>query len=422
MKFRIKLLTFLLFLLGMSAFSQHAVNSTLIKADKLFINHSYTLAVGHYAKYLEQYPKDYYASRQAAICYDKLNDPNMAIDYWPVVVESSDATEKDYLEYGKCLLANNRGEDARRIFLFLSRSLDKSIAAWGKAYLNPNTLNEADKWTVVETVGVNTDKSESCPVIYNEKLLSVYNEGKILRIYNALTDVEMQKINAAIRKDSVTFFPALVYEKLQSKIINSQFCFSPDGQTIYFSRAISNKELKVKSQEPFFKFQLYSMNALEKGKTEIKPFKHNLPDFDFMHPSISADGKKLYFASDMTGSFGGKDIFVCEWTGNDWGAPVNVGSEVNSSGNEVFPHVSQEGVLFFSSDMRPGLGGLDVFYAEPLNTAENLFDESKNAGKEMNSKYDDFGVYVLSGGKKGYLSSNRKNNTDDDLYYFILNP
>lgn len=424
MTLKIKGIIIFILFFWITAFSQQVVNSTLIKADKLFIKHSYTVAVTHYVKYLEQYPKDYYASRQAAICYDKLNDPNSAIDYWPIVVESSEATEKDYLEYGKSLLANNRGEEARKVFILLSRSLDKSIAAWGKAYLNPNALFvEAEKCNVIETVGINTDKSEFCPVMYKEKLLNVFDLRKPLRIFNALTDLEVQKISAAIKKDSVTFFPALVYEKLQNKNINSQFCFSPDGTILYFSLAVSNKELKAKSDEPFFKFQLFELkiSTLSDLKPEIKPFKFNAPEFDFMHPSVSGDGKKLYFASNMKGSLGGKDIFVCEWTGSDWAAPANVGSEINSSGNEVFPHISQEGVLYFSSDLRPGLGGLDIFYAEPSSdtTGINHFNECKNAGKDMNSKYDDFGLYLLKGGRKGYLTSNRKNNTDDDIYYFI---
>lgn len=403
--------------------AQQVVNGTLIKADKLFIRHSYEAAVLQYVKYLKAYPKDYYASRQAALCYNKLNSPNDAIDYWPVVVESSEATEKDYLEYAKSLLSNNRGPEARKIFVLLSRSPDKSIASWGKTYLNPEVLSkDSALCRIVEIAGINTDKSEFCPVIYKDKLLSVYDKGKTLRIYNALTDIETQTINAAIKKDSLTFFPALVYEKLQTKNINSQFCFSPDGSTLYFSRAISNKSLKVKGESPFWKFQLFTLNmaTLNAITPEIKPFKYNSPEFDFMHPSISSDGKKLYFASDIKGSMGGKDIFVCEWENGGWGPPKNAGEAVNSTGNDVFPHITNEDVLYFASDMRPGMGGLDIFSAEPTGNAGKPFNEAKNAGSGMNTKFDDFGIYMLKGGKKGYLSSNRKNNTDDDIYFFML--
>ena len=105
---------FLLVLLSVSAgLGQEVLNGTLLKADKLFINKRYEPAVQVYLKYLEKYPRDYYAERQAAICFDRLNRPDDAIDHWPIVVESSDASEKDYLDFGKSLLINNRVPEAR---------------------------------------------------------------------------------------------------------------------------------------------------------------------------------------------------------------------------------------------------------------------------------------------------------------------
>jgi hypothetical protein len=198
------------------------------------------------------------------------------------------------------------------------------------------------------------------------------------------------------------------------------FCFSPDGAYLYFTRAVSNRELKVKSQNPFYKYQLYvlTMSTINNVEPEIKKFRHNLPEYDFMHPVISKDGKLLFFVSDMKGSLGAKDIFVCEWTSSGWGKPVNAGPEINSRGNEVYPYITENNELYYSSDHLPGLGGLDIFYALPSTAKGKLFEESENAGAPLNSRFDDFGVWLLKGGSKGYLSSNRKNNTDDDMYYF----
>ena len=118
-------------------YSQPIVNKTLLKADKLFIKQKYENAVVFYVNYLSTNPKEYYASRQAAVCYNKLNKPEDAIDYWPEVVQSSEATETDNLEYAKCLLLNNRGDEAKKIFQYLSKSYDKNIADLAKSYLNP---------------------------------------------------------------------------------------------------------------------------------------------------------------------------------------------------------------------------------------------------------------------------------------------
>src|ERR1041384_1504482 len=95
-----KIFIFCFIILAKWGMAQEVLNSTLLKADKLFINRNYEAAVAVYLKYLEKYPRDYYAERQAAICYNKLNRPDDAIDHWPLVVESSEATEKDYFEFG----------------------------------------------------------------------------------------------------------------------------------------------------------------------------------------------------------------------------------------------------------------------------------------------------------------------------------
>jgi len=402
-------------------FSQEVLNSTLLRADKLFINRHYEEAVQVYLKYLEKYPKDYYAERQTALCYNRLNKPDDAIDHWPIVAESSDATEHDYLEYGKSLLANNRIPQAKKIFMVLSRSKDKSLAAWGKMYLNPAALYiDSAATRIVEVKGLNTDLPESSPVMSSGKFFYVSEAVRSPRMFYALSNEETQHVGGALKKDSLNLFPSIIFEKLHLLPISGAFCFSPDGAFFYFTQAVSNRDLKVKSSVPFFKYQLYvlTLSTLGNLEPEIKKFKYNLPDYDFMHPNISKDGKRLFFASDMKGSLGGKDIFMCEWTSNGWGVPVNAGVEVNSPGNEVFPFISEENTLYYSSDHLPGLGGLDIFYAAPSATKGKLFEESENAGANMNSRFDDFGVLVLKGDKKGYLSSNRKNNTDDDIYYF----
>ena len=413
------LLVFLVFVYLAPA--QEVINNTLLKADKLYITQDYEKAVGYYVKYLEKYPKDYFASRQAAICYNRLNDPNNAIDYWPVVVESSDATEKDYFDYGKSLLANNRVPEAIKVFKFLSKSKDKSIADWGKAYMNPAMTNQDTlNCKVSELNGLNTEFSESCPVIFKDKLFYLQQLSKTGRSFTSRKKLQEQFLKVSIKKDSLSFLPSLLYEKLQALELNGQFCFSPDGKWLYFSKPLSNKELYIKSDSPFFKYQLFllNMNTANNTVPEITAFQYNVPEYDFMHPSISADGKYLYFASNRKGSMGGKDIYRCEFKNNGWEAPVNLGPEINTPGNEVFPHAVSDGSLYFSSDQRPGLGGLDIFLAKPGNDTGKLFESANNAGYPINSRFDDFGLFEITPGKKGYFSSNRKNNTDDDLYYY----
>jgi len=126
----------------------------------------------------------------------------------------------------------------------------------------------------------------------------------------------------------------------------------------------------------------------------------------------------LYFSSDRPGGFGGTDIYVSKWTNGKWSEPANLGKDVNSKGNELFPFVDEKGNLYFSSDGRAGLGGLDIFYAQ-LSADGQQGHVVRNLGEPLNSPQDDFGIVTDGERAAGYFSSNRKHGgADDDVYRF----
>ncbi len=139
------------------------------------------------------------------------------------------------------------------------------------------------------------------------------------------------------------------------------------------------------------------------------------------HPAISPDELELYFSSDMPGGVGGKDIWVARRNSvnEEFGRPVNLGSVINTKGNELFPYMREDGVLFFASDGHPGLGGLDIFYSERIG---DKWSEPVNMGVPINSPGDDFAIVFKSNEKKGYFSSNRAGRRGDEIYSFILPP
>ncbi|TKG94761.1 hypothetical protein EYV94_12525 [Puteibacter caeruleilacunae] len=136
------------------------------------------------------------------------------------------------------------------------------------------------------------------------------------------------------------------------------------------------------------------------------------------HPSVAVDGT-LYFVSDRPGGFGGTDIWMAERSGGSWSKPVNMGSAINTEGNEVFPYIRDNGDLYFSSDMHPGLGGLDIFKATKNEDGEW---EIENMLAPVNSPGDDFGISYAKEGEKGLFTSNRKGSRGDDIYSFVLPP
>lgn len=139
------------------------------------------------------------------------------------------------------------------------------------------------------------------------------------------------------------------------------------------------------------------------------------------HPSISADGLTLYFVSDIPGSLGGKDIYrsVRSSASGDWPRPENLGSDINTKGNELFPFVREDGTLYFASDGQIGMGGLDIFRASPQTGGGWIVENLKSP---INSNADDFGIAFEKEAEKGIFSSTRKGRGDDDLYFFELPP
>ncbi len=138
------------------------------------------------------------------------------------------------------------------------------------------------------------------------------------------------------------------------------------------------------------------------------------------HPSLSADGNTLYFVSDRPGGYGGKDIwFTVKKKGESWEKPVNAGPEINTSGDEMFPYIRENGTLYFSSNAHIGMGGLDLFMAMKGKNGKWVVENMKSP---INSAGDDFAISFYQGEERGLFSSNREGSRKDDIYSFVLPP
>ena len=193
--------------------------------------------------------------------------------------------------------------------------------------------------------------------------------------------------------------------------------FTKTQDTIYFTRSNYYNGKFKKSDENINKLQLFSASYTEGKWKNITPFPYNDDQYSLGQPALSPDNKTIYFASDMPGSMGGTDIFRSTLDANNkWSKPVNLGFEVNTEGNEMFPYVDEQNTLFYSSDGRGGLGGLDIFFSR---FREGKYELPRNIGYPLSSTKDDFGITVNPDETEGYYSSNRLNNFgDDDIYKF----
>lgn len=186
-------------------------------------------------------------------------------------------------------------------------------------------------------------------------------------------------------------------------------CYFPDSNRFYFSETIKEKEKAI--------IKIYSIDKTSEGFKQKKELPFNSKSYSCAHPSISADGKHLYFTSDMKGGFGGKDIYVSDFENGEWGKPKNLGNEVNTEADEMFPFIKKNGVLYFSSNGKVGFGGLDIY--------SSLFVDEKWTHIEhkdlpLNSYADDFAFIVNpNDDSQIYISSNRNNLPKNDDIFFV---
>ena len=191
--------------------------------------------------------------------------------------------------------------------------------------------------------------------------------------------------------------------------------FTNDGREMIFARNNSRKSI-----DKSYKLGLYHADYDSAGKKwiNVKQLAFNDYNYNYMQPALSYDGNKLLFVSDKPGGLGEDDIYMSVKHGNTWGAPVNLGTGVNTIGREAAPFIAGDGNLYFSSDSRMGLGGLDIYAAAP---ADSTWANAVNVGIPINSAYDDFGYVNDPTGHSGYIVSNRPGGVGgNDIYHFTL--
>ncbi|MDH5476659.1 MAG: OmpA family protein, partial [Cyclobacteriaceae bacterium] len=186
--------------------------------------------------------------------------------------------------------------------------------------------------------------------------------------------------------------------------------FSPDGKTMVFARGNNGKK-KGSADVNLFMSRL--RNGVWIAPRMLSINKVNSWDSS---PAFSTNGKVLYFASNRKGGNGGTDIYSAKMNSRGRFSKVkNIGTSINTSGNEMFPYISDDGHMYFASDGHPGFGGLDLFYAKRSNGKTIV----ENLGEPINSNADDFGLYLFKA-DRGFFTSNRAGGKgDDDIYTFV---
>ena len=277
---------------------------------------------------------------------------------------------------------------------------------------------------ILENLDINSAYSDFGPMFYKGDLVysttidsSYYKTEKYGWNDQPYLNMQLGKISET---ESNVTFKERFGKDITTKYHEACIAFSPDEKTIYFTRNNYNGKLK-RDSKGINNLKIFSATASENSNgtvswKDIQELPFNSDDYSVGHPSVSKDGKKLYFVSDMPGTIGSTDIFVVDILGNNqFSQPKNLGEKINTTGREMFPYITDQ-ALYFSSDGFLGLGGLDVFESRIIDDA---FDAPANLGAPLNSNRDDFGYIVNESTNKGFICSNRKTGKgDDDIYSF----
>ena len=395
------------------------------RADQYYKDGDYLQAMTLYRALLKKDSANRDVVSRLARCHYFLKDYKAVVRTYETSVKGTRRLAlADYTYYAESLCAVSRYEEALQCYQeYLEKSPQDEVIqqkVWRLA--NRQYLYEDSIHYTLWPVSFNTMQGEICSVPYQEGLVYLSNPKKpklIDRAGGASSGFYKPYYIPILRdtlegKDSTDYGSSQLFPlPANTNVHIGPVAFYQQGSKMVFASS-------TKKPGPTGKrtLRLYFAEKAE-GKWLVRDeFPHNNENYSNTDPAINEAGTVLYFSSDRAGGVGGKDIYTSTFLDGRWSEPVNLGKQINTRYDEVFPYLHHDHTLYFSSNGHPGLGGLDVFSVE---VEGETFREVKNVGFPLNTGRDDFGITLDSVGRYGYLSSNRQQpGQNDDIYAFKI--
>jgi peptidoglycan-associated lipoprotein len=368
---------------------------------------------------------------KTAECYWLMNDMKDAEGWYKKALKLDPKNEEAQLKLAKCLKANAKFEEAITEFKNYQKlnpsdtKTEKLIKGCEYAL---KWKNEKTRYNVENVKSLNT-RWEDFGATWFKKDQMYFTSDREKGVSNSMygwtgnnyTDLYTTTIKVDRKNpNNISYsLPTLVdKDKINGKFNDGDNCFDSKFQTIYFTKC----NYPPAGQKEGKRCRLFTASLTGQEWSVPEPLPFSADSFSCGHPTLSKDGQTLYFASDMPGGYGGKDLYSVTFSkrGKAWGDPVNLGATVNTEGDEMFPFIHEDGTLYFSSNGHVTLGGLDIFYTKGEGTD---WSDPINMKSPINSPGDDFSIIVSKDKESGYLSSNREGGKgQDDIYRFYMNP
>jgi outer membrane protein OmpA-like peptidoglycan-associated protein/tetratricopeptide (TPR) repeat protein len=395
----------------------------LASADKNYESFAFVDAITTYETVaLNGYKDEMMFQKLGNACYFNANLEKAAKWYAELFKMNKNQESEYYYRYAQALKSIGDYKKADKMLeQFNSKSgneLRAKLFENHKNYLEEIKSNSG-RYTIVNA-GINSQYSDYGSSLLGNKLIfaSARDTGNVSKRLFSWTNQSFTNLyRSDLKADGTLTDPKYFGNGINSKFHESTPVFTKDGKTMYFTRNNYLDGKTGKDNQKVILLKLYKA-TLEGGlwnNVSELPFDSN--QYSTAHPALSPDEKTLYFASDMPGSLGQSDIYKVSITDIGYGVPENLGPEINTEGRESFPFISEENELYFASDGRPGLGGLDIFQVS-INSNDS-FKDVQNIGAPVNSSQDDF-AFMIDKSRKGFFTSNRSGGQGfDDVYKFI---
>jgi outer membrane protein OmpA-like peptidoglycan-associated protein len=382
------------------------------KAEEYFQQQRFRASIPLYREVLQEV--DYRpAKERLAEAYRRIGDFEAAARWYGLVIGEAESTPEQKYQYALTLLWANRCEEAQSWFQeYLKfkpyderKPLLQDVCKYYDELLTKNRSR-----VVITHLNINSPVNDYAPAVYREGI--VFTSTLDSRLSNLYYSKKSETDSIQQFADPTSFSGKLNTVDFHEGIAS----FNKEQDQIFFTRTRTVPDkYKINGKNPL---EITSARLLPKGNwSELEALPISSDKYSVAHPSVSVDGKQLYFSSNMPGGYGGKDIYLSVYKDSIWGPPINLGPTINTAGDEVFPAYTQNGELYFSSDGHLGMGGQDIYRTK--ENSEGLWERPQNMGAPLNSPSDDFAITFQADGQGGFFTSNREGGLGgDDLYHF----
>jgi outer membrane protein OmpA-like peptidoglycan-associated protein/tetratricopeptide (TPR) repeat protein len=414
-------------ILLMLLFSFHG-NAQLRKANKHFELFNYAEAIPLYLKVVDSdnENKKAEAIHKLADCYRLTNNAPKASIWYEKSVELPDADTEDYFYLGQSLRTLGEYSEAAGAFKIFNE-LDPDNERGEKYYQYcleiEEWLKQPDRAETKNVASLNSKYSDFGPAFYQNGIVFSSDRKTEDYIDNTYGWTNFNYLNLFYSEPEYTgyYWSAMTEPVSMERNFNQTYhdgpaFFTYENKKVYVTKTVPRNGKKEAGSIRTYLLKIFYADVKNDKKLRYKPFFLNSNDYSVAHPTLTKNGQKIFFSSDMPGGYGGADIYVCNMEDGEWGEPQNLGEKINTPEDEVFPFVMNDSILFFSSKGHMGYGGLDIFKTEIKNSE---WTAPVNLRHPVNSSYDDFSIILNESMQGGFFSSNRPEGKGaDDIYAF----